>query len=140
MGALNMTVAVIVTFNRSAKLMKVLDAIKAQTQRPDIVLVVDNASTDDTAALVQARAAGDDTIRHLRLPENVGGAGGFHAGMKAAYQMGGQYFWVSDDDAYPHPDAIERLHDALEQFQGETATDPALPVRAWNGSTAPCAR
>ncbi|MFD2817024.1 glycosyltransferase [Paracoccus aerius] len=75
MGALNMTVAVIVTYNRSAKLMKVLDAIQAQTQRPDIVLVVDNASTDDTGALVKARAAGDDTIRHLRLPENVGGAG-----------------------------------------------------------------
>lgn len=126
MGALNMTVAVIVTFNRSAKLIKVLDAIQAQTQRPDIVLVVDNASTDDTAALVQARAAQDDTIRHLRLPENVGGAGGFHAGMKAAYRMGAQYFWVSDDDAYPRPDAIERLHDALEQFQGQNGYRPSF--------------
>ncbi|MEF9604257.1 glycosyltransferase, partial [Paracoccus sp. PXZ] len=76
MGALNKTVAVIVTFNRSAKLMKVLDALEGQTLRPDIVLVVDNASTDDTAALVEQRAGRDATIRHLRLPKNVGGAGG----------------------------------------------------------------
>ena len=69
MGALNKTVAVIVTFNRSAKLMKVLDALEGQTLRPDIVLVVDNASTDDTAALVEQRAGRDATIRHLRLPK-----------------------------------------------------------------------
>lgn len=126
MGALNKTVAVIVTFNRSAKLMKVLDALEGQTLRPDIVLVVDNASTDDTAALVEQRAGRDATIRHLRLPKNVGGAGGFHAGMKAAYQMGAQYFWISDDDAYPQPDAIERLHDALDRFQNQNGYRPSF--------------
>lgn len=126
MGALNRTVAVIVTFNRSAKLMKVLDALERQTLRPDVVLVVDNASTDDTPALVEARAARDDTIRHLRLPKNVGGAGGFHAGMKAAFQMGAQYFWVSDDDAYPRPDALERLHDALDRFQEQNDFRPSF--------------
>ncbi|WP_255522290.1 glycosyltransferase [Paracoccus sp. NBH48] len=82
MSVLNKTAAVIVTFNRSGKLMAVLDALAAQTLRPDIVLVVDNASTDDTAALVQARADGDPTIRHLRLPANVGGAGGFMPGSR----------------------------------------------------------
>ncbi|MFN4059900.1 MAG: glycosyltransferase family 2 protein [Paracoccus hibiscisoli] len=126
MSVLTMTAAVIVTFNRSAKLMKVLDALALQTMRPDIVLVVDNASTDDTAALVQARAQADPTIRHLRLPENIGGAGGFHAGIKAAYQLGAQYFWVSDDDAYPQPDAIGALHDALMTFQTQTGWRPSF--------------
>lgn len=126
MSPLNKTAAVIVTFNRSAKLMKVLDALAAQTLRPDIVLVVDNASTDDTAALVAARAADDPSIRHLRLPTNVGGAGGFHAGMKAAYQMGAQYFWISDDDAYPQPDAIAALHDALTGFQADHGWRPSF--------------
>lgn len=126
MSVLNMTAAVIVTFNRSGKLMKVLDALAAQTMRPDIVLVVDNASTDDTAALVQARAKDDPTIRHLRLPDNIGGAGGFHAGIKAAYQMGAQYFWISDDDAYPRPDAIAALHDAMTGFQAQTGWRPSF--------------
>ncbi|MFC0200060.1 glycosyltransferase family 2 protein [Paracoccus rhizosphaerae] len=126
MSALNQTAAVIVTFNRSAKLMKVLDALAQQTMRPDVILVVDNASTDDTATLVEARARQDGTIRHLRLPKNVGGAGGFHAGMKAAYQMGAHYLWVSDDDAYPQPDAIEKLHDALVGFESSTGWRPSF--------------
>lgn len=126
MSVLNKTAAVIVTFNRSGKLMKVLDALMTQSMRPDIVLVVDNASTDDTSELVEARAKGDPSIRHLRLSKNVGGAGGFHAGMKAAYQMGAQYFWISDDDAYPEPDAIKRLHDALTGFQSENGWRPSF--------------
>ncbi len=140
MSVLNMTVAVIVTFNRSGKLMTVLDALASQTMRPDIVLVVDNASTDDTADLVQARAQADPTIRHLRLPKNVGGAGGFHAGIKAAYQMGAQYFWISDDDAYPQPDAIAALHDALTGFQVQNVWRPSFATSASNGQTAHFAR
>lgn len=118
--------AVIVTFNRSAKLMKVLDALAAQTLRPEVVLVVDNASTDDTADLVRARAAADPSVRHLRLPENVGGAGGFHAGMREAFGLGVEYIWVSDDDAYPRPDAIELLHTALTRFNDDTGRRPSF--------------
>ena len=126
MSVLTMTAAVIVTFNRSDKLMKVLDALAAQTRRPDVVIVVDNASTDDTPERVAARAAADPSIRHLRLPKNVGGAGGFHAGMKAAYQLGAQFFWISDDDAYPNPDALEALHDALSGFEADTGWRPSF--------------
>lgn len=126
MSVLNKAAAVIVTFNRSGKLMKVLDALMAQSMRPDIILVVDNASTDDTSELVEARAKDDPLIRYLRLSKNVGGAGGFHAGIKAAYQMGAQYFWISDDDAYPEPDAIKRLHDALIGFQSVNGWRPSF--------------
>ncbi len=41
--------AVVVTYNRAALLAECLDAIAAQTHRPSRVVVVDNASTDDTA-------------------------------------------------------------------------------------------
>ncbi|RDD99685.1 glycosyltransferase [Paracoccus pantotrophus] len=126
MSALSKTAAVIVTFNRSAKLMKVLDALDGQTRRPDVILVVDNASTDDTQALVEARARDDLSIRYLRLPKNVGGAGGFHAGLKAAYGLGAHYFWVSDDDAYPLPDAIERLVDAIAAFEARHEWRPSF--------------
>lgn len=126
MPALNKTAAIIVTFNRSQKLLKVLDAIDNQTMRPDIILVVDNASTDDTADLVQQRAQDDQSVRYLRLPENIGGAGGFHAGMKAAYGMGAHYFWISDDDAYPEPDAIEKLRAAMGSFEENHVWRPSF--------------
>ncbi|WP_112874653.1 glycosyltransferase family 2 protein [Paracoccus endophyticus] len=126
MSALTRTAAVIVTFNRSAKLMKVLDALDRQTLKPDLILVVDNASTDNTAELVEARATQDSAIRYMRLPRNVGGAGGFHEGMKAAYAQGANYFWVSDDDAYPEPDALERLLDAITAFEDANVWRPSF--------------
>ncbi|SIT87137.1 glycosyltransferase family 2 protein [Pontibaca methylaminivorans] len=126
MNALSKTTAVIVTFNRSAKLVRVLDALDTQTWRPDTILVVDNASTDDTQKVIEARARADLSIRYLRLPRNMGGAGGFHEGLKAAYAMGAHYFWISDDDAYPEPDAIERLISAITTFQVTTEWRPSF--------------
>jgi GT2 family glycosyltransferase len=126
MVPLSKTAAIIVTFNRSAKLIRVLDALDRQTLKPDIILVVDNASTDDTAALVEARAKTDLSMRYLRLPKNVGGAGGFHAGIKAAYDMGAHYFWISDDDAYPKLDAIEKLQHALTTFETKHVWRPSF--------------
>lgn len=126
MTLLTNTAAVIVTFNRSAKLMRVLDALDAQLLKPDLIYVVDNASTDDTRELVTARASTMPSIRYLRLPENVGGAGGFHAGMKAAYAAGANYLWISDDDAYPEPDALQKLLDAITDFEIQNRWRPSF--------------
>lgn len=106
--------AVIVTYNRADKLSKVLDAVLAQNVLPDRVYVVDNASTDHTAEIIRAKASG--LIEHMVLPTNIGGAGGFHAGIKAAYAGGHDYFWVMDDDGYPAEDALKVLRDSLESF------------------------
>ncbi|RNF32883.1 glycosyltransferase family 2 protein [Paracoccus methylarcula] len=117
MTELTNTTAVIVTYNRSAKLMKVLDALERQSVPLEMILVVDNASTDDTRTLVEARAMEMPNIRYLRLPKNIGGAGGFHEGIKEAYAQGARYIWVSDDDAYPEPDAIGKLLAASAEFE-----------------------
>ena len=126
MSILTNTAAVIVTFNRSAKLVQVLDALAAQTQVPDQIFVVDNASTDDTQAIVLERAKTQSNIRYMRLPKNIGGAGGFYEGMKAAYHAGANYLWISDDDAYPAPDAIEKLMDAIITFEAENRWRPTF--------------
>ncbi|MFN4074255.1 MAG: glycosyltransferase, partial [Thermus sp.] len=48
-------------------------------------------------------------VEVLALPENQGGAGGFHEGMKKAYEEGCDWIWVMDDDAFPERDALEVL-------------------------------
>lgn len=114
--------AVIVTYNRAAKLAKVLDALAAQTRRPDAVYVVDNLSTDETPQVVAG--CEDLPIIYCRMEQNLGGAGGFHAGLKRAYLDGHDLFWVSDDDAYPEPDAIAVLEERLVAFPAETGYAP----------------
>lgn len=98
--------AVVLTYNRPALLRVCLGHLLAQTRPPDEILVVDNASTDDTVEMLARDFPG---VRVLALPVNVGAAGGFEAGMARAYAAGFDWLWLMDDDAYPQPDALERL-------------------------------
>ncbi len=114
-----MLAAVIVTYNRSEKLARVLSSLTAQSLPPEVIYVVDNASTDDTASVVEQSSA-----RYIRLPENVGGAGGFSVGVKQAYNDGADYIWLSDDDAYPEENAMEMLVNALNTFENTENRKP----------------
>ena len=97
------------TRNRRDLLRECLGALAAQTQSPDAIVVVDNASDDGTADMVRADFPGADLVR---LEENVGGAGGFHEGVRIAHERGHAWAWLMDDDTLPRPDALERLVEA----------------------------
>ncbi|MDX6371395.1 MAG: rhamnopyranosyl-N-acetylglucosaminyl-diphospho-decaprenol beta,3/1,4-galactofuranosyltransferase [Nocardioidaceae bacterium] len=102
------TVAVVVvTYNRASLLTRMLAGLAALDRTPDAVIVVDNASTDHTATVL-------DTVTDLKLEvirpeENLGGAGGFHAGVEAAYEQGYDRIWLMDDDVVPAPDCLDVL-------------------------------
>jgi rhamnopyranosyl-N-acetylglucosaminyl-diphospho-decaprenol beta-1,3/1,4-galactofuranosyltransferase len=98
--------AVVVTHNRRQLLRECLAALRAQTCAPDRILVVDNASTDGTRAMLE-EDYGDVDL--LALPSNEGGAGGFHEGMKRAHADGAEWMWLMDDDTIPEPDALAEL-------------------------------
>ncbi|WP_176013502.1 glycosyltransferase [Victivallis sp. Marseille-Q1083] len=113
---------VIVTYNRLANLQTLLNAFLSMPEyREPTFFLVDNASTDGTAAYLNEQAAGHANYRVLRLPENSGGAGGFHAGVKAAYEAGFEWLWIMDDDVIPLPGALEtllRYADCADCIQG----------------------
>jgi len=98
--------AVVVTYNRKELLRECLQALLNQTRPLDEIIVVDNASTDGTDQMIPKEFP---QITHVRLPENIGGAGGFHEGMKLAYEKGHDWIWVMDDDAIAEGDALEQL-------------------------------
>jgi GT2 family glycosyltransferase len=102
--------AIIVSYNRLSLLRKALAAHAEQTSQPTRLLIVDNASTDGTREMLAAEGWLDRPgVELLALPENTGGAGGFAAGMKHAFDNGAQWVWMMDDDAEPHPDALAEL-------------------------------
>jgi GT2 family glycosyltransferase len=113
-------VAVVVTYNRRELLLEALAALRAQERAPDAVVVVDNASTDGSAAAV---AAAYPQVRVHRMKRNTGGAGGFAVGLDQALAAGADVVWLMDDDTVPEPGALAAL---LEASAGYPGGEPAL--------------
>lgn len=104
-------VAVVVTHNRRELLAHCLDALAAQERAVDTVVVIDNASTDGSGDVARAHPLGADV--HT-LPVNVGGAGGFAAGMaRGLHTHDADWLWLMDDDTIPRPEALTALMDAV---------------------------
>jgi ABC-type multidrug transport system fused ATPase/permease subunit len=103
-------VAVLVTHDRPQHLARSLTVLLASPPgHLDAVLVVDNASGPQTAAVL-ARLD-DPRLTVLRLGENMGGAGGFEAGLRHAVQhLSPAWLLVLDDDSWPDPGALATFH------------------------------
>jgi N-acetylglucosaminyl-diphospho-decaprenol L-rhamnosyltransferase len=99
-----LAVAVIIVCHQSAgDLPRTLAALSPQLRDDDRLIVVDNASQDDTAG-VATRLAPEATV--LRLPRNAGFAGGANAGAAAADTP---LLFLLNPDARPASDCIEEL-------------------------------
>jgi GT2 family glycosyltransferase len=112
-------VACVLTYNRKTLLAECLEAIFAQTRPPEMVLILDNGSTDGTQQIVEGlppeRAV---RIRYLRLEENIGAAAGFNRLFREAYMLRCEWAWVMDDDVLPEPTALAELGSAFAQHFG----------------------
>jgi GT2 family glycosyltransferase len=95
---------VVVTFNRADLLERMLEGLTTLDPQPDQVIVVDNASADRTPAVLAGAP-----VQVIRSEENLGGAGGFHLGVKAAHEQGYDRIWLMDDDVIPAPDCLSVL-------------------------------
>ncbi len=105
--------AIVVTYNRLELLRQCVEALRAQTAACDI-LIVDNASTDGTANWL----ASQPDLHCRNTGSNLGGAGGFHFGMRWAVEDSYEYVWLMDDDTLPQPDALEKLLEADRVLDG----------------------
>jgi rhamnopyranosyl-N-acetylglucosaminyl-diphospho-decaprenol beta-1,3/1,4-galactofuranosyltransferase len=99
--------AVVVTYNRAALLTRMLAGLAALDRPLDAVIVVDNASTDHTPTVLAT--VHDLPLQVIRSDENLGGSGGFHRGVQAAYEQGFDRIWLLDDDVVPAPDCLSAL-------------------------------
>ena len=89
--------AVVVTYNRLDKLKKALESFEKQLYLPAYVIVADNASTDGTAQYLRQWQKEDAGFKKiiLTMESNMGGSGGFYAGIKRAMEQEADWIWVS---------------------------------------------
>jgi GT2 family glycosyltransferase len=127
-------IAVVVTYNRLALLLEALAAVHAQSRVPDATIVVDNASTDQSAAAVRQHFP---SVQLAELARNTGGAGGFACGTALALAAGADLIWLMDDDTVPEPDALRAMLDARARYPGRPATLIASRVLWTDGRAHP---
>ena len=110
-------VAVIVTYNRKKLLRECIEALLHSENAQADVLIIDNASTDGTREYIN-EYVDEKQVLYYRTEKNVGGAGGFHIGMKLALEKRYSYVWLMDDDTIVNKDSLQKLLEADRELKG----------------------
>jgi GT2 family glycosyltransferase len=101
--------AVVVTYNRKKLLQECLDSLLKQTKPLDSIIIMNNASTDGTEEMLRKKYLKNPIFDYVNLGENTGGAGGFHYGIKRAYEKEFDWIWCMDDDVVLKDNALKEL-------------------------------
>ena len=119
-------VAVVVTYNRQELLPLTLAGIASGKRVPDAVVVVDNASTDDTGQYLE-NLEYPLPLDVITLSQNMGGAGGFAVGIdRALDSYNPDLVWVMDDDTEPTENTLQESVKAWESYSLDRSCRPAL--------------
>lgn len=96
------------TYNRAACLRELLSVLADQLQNePRVELMIsDNASPDDTPAVVQDFVDRGLRIRYIRNPENIGPDANF---LQCFEQARGKYVWLFSDDDLIIPGGLAKI-------------------------------
>jgi glycosyltransferase involved in cell wall biosynthesis len=101
----------IATYNRAANIAETLEAILRGLPESVEVVIVDGASPDNTAQIVEPFVHGNDAVRYFRETSNSGVDQDFD---KAVVYARGEFCWLLSDDDILVPGAVARVLEALE--------------------------
>ncbi|WP_347331354.1 glycosyltransferase family 2 protein [Marinimicrobium locisalis] len=96
---------VMAAYNASSTIEMAIGCVLAQTWQELEVIVVDDASTDDTLERVQGLATRDHRVRYLVSDVNSGAYAARNRGMAC---VKGEFVTVHDSDDWSHPQKIEK--------------------------------
>ena len=119
--------ALIVTYGSRAHL---TSAVIRRLSDIDVaqIILVDNGSEPTARDAYQTLAIELSQLKVVSLPENLGSAEGFAAGIKDYLANGNTtYLWVLDDDNSPDEDALRALSNVAGELEKvESCEDPVL--------------
>jgi len=106
---------IIVTWNKEKDVTRLLEQLRHinYLQGRFEIIVVDNNSTDNT---IEAIVGGYPWVRLIRNADNLGGAGGFNAGMRWVLENRPEckYMWLLDNDVLVDGNALKELVAVLD--------------------------
>lgn len=111
------TAVIITVYNREDLVKNAVDSIVNQTLRPGGIIVVNDASTDNSGQA--AVEAGDGLVTLVTLPVNMGAGIAKRAGFQKAKDMGFEFVMCLDSDDTYEKEAIEIMSIAMERYDAD---------------------
>lgn len=137
---------VVVTINNVQMLERLLQDLRGQLRMPQEVIVVDNASRDQTENMVKKTFP---EVTYVKLEKNEGSAGGYYAGIRYAKDIH-DYIYTLDDDVRLRANTISEIMEGFQELEnhshhkigavrsvGEKHPEPAptqLAICPWRGT------
>ena len=106
------TSIVIPNFNGIDYIKKCLDAVRCQKRKADLVIMIDNGSSDGSAELV---AEEYPEVVLVRFPENTGFCGAVNRGIEISEKAGMDYVILLNNDTEAEPDFTGELIRAMDR-------------------------
>ncbi len=119
----NLLTVVMPNYNYGRFIDEAIRSVAAQTHAPIELIVVDDASTDDSVAVATATLAQMTNLfdtKLIALPENVGKLGALN---RALASVRGEYFMIQDSDDLLTPDYASRT---IAELLEARKTDPSI--------------
>ncbi len=107
-------------YNCEKTVEKAICSALSQTVSNIEIIVVDDCSKDQSAAVVERIAAKDGRVKLIKLPENLGVGG---ARKKALENVSGEFMTLLDADDWYLPDRIEHLLQAAKNLNADIVCD-----------------
>lgn len=104
---------IVPTYNRAGMIHRAIESIKVQTFNDWELIVVDDASTDNTEEIIRTYVKNDQRIRYLKHEKNKGGSVARNSGIQISK---GSYIAFLDDDDRWHPEKLRLQYDYLQNY------------------------
>lgn len=106
---------ILVNYNGEKYNTACIDSVLASAAMEELeVIVVDNASQDDSMRLLEERYAQDKRLVLLRLDDNYGFSYANNVGIDRAREWGADHVLLLNNDTEIHPDMLRRLWDCAK--------------------------
>lgn len=111
--------AVIVNYNGAPWLQSCLESLR-RSDHPVRIIVVDNASRDDSIAIARAM----DGVEVIQQSRNIGFGRANNVGIAYALRQGAEYVFLLNQDAEVEPDTIGELHAYMRRHHDVGVASP----------------
>lgn len=103
---------IVLNYNGQACLLRCLDSLLRLCYQNFFIVVVDNASEDDSFLSAKEHFP---HVLFIANKTNIGFAAGMNMGISAALEKGAQYVWLLNNDAVVESDTLSFLIDAAQE-------------------------